>query len=107
MTGVGAVDALQVLRRCGFGGRRIFGDGGNTVTLHYRRQWRGVADVVLVYAEDDAEAYRAHDALDETDPFDLAARGDLHEEVLGTVVDVVAAVLRWPVPEGWRGHFSP
>jgi hypothetical protein len=96
-----AIAGLRLLRRYGFGGRRVFGDGGNTMTLHYRRTWHGVSDVVLVYAEDDAEGYRTDDVLNDTRPFDLASHAGLQEEVIGTVCEVVDAVLSWSDPECW------
>lgn len=105
-----ATEALKALLRIGFGGRKLYGQHGELCTLHYRRQWRRVSDVVLVYAADDAEAYRATAdviTLDDPDPFAYAARPDLQQEVVGTVVDVVAAVLNWPTPEDWPSHFPP
>ena len=100
-----AIAALQRLRAEGFGGRRILGDRGRTCTLHYRRSWRGVSDVVLVFGEDDAEAYRADDSIDDANPFEIASRRDLQEEVVGTVLDVVTAVLSWPTPTSWPSHY--
>ncbi|WNV87871.1 hypothetical protein [Umezawaea sp. Da 62-37] len=95
---VDPIDALHLLRRIGFGGGRLFGARGNTTALHYRRSWRGVSDVVLVYSENDAEAYRADDPLQvDGDPLDLACRPDLLCEVVGTVAEVVAEVTTWPV----------
>ncbi|MFD8497991.1 hypothetical protein [Amycolatopsis sp. NPDC059657] len=92
------VDDLRTLRRLGFGGRRIFGDHGRSVTLHYRRAWRELADVVLVYSEHDAAAYRADDTFDDADPFEPVEHPVLLEEAVGTVADVVAAVRTWPHP---------
>lgn len=63
----------------------------------FRRTWHGTDDVVFIFDEHDAEAYRANVTVRmETDPFALAERPDLAEEVTGTVVDVVATVLEWP-----------
>jgi hypothetical protein len=104
---VNPIDALQLLRSLGFVGQRILGDQGNTRTLHYRRTWRGISDVVLVYSPDDAEAYRADDVINEMDPFELASRSDLYQETAGSVAAVVAAVLRWPNPDSWPSHFPP
>ncbi|MFC9250647.1 hypothetical protein [Amycolatopsis thailandensis] len=98
-----AIDSLQLLRRMGFGGRRIFGDHGRTMTLHYRRTWCGISDVVLVYDEYDAEAYRCDDSFDDRDPFGLVAGPDLLEEAVGEVVDVVQRVREWPPPD-WSGY---
>lgn len=99
-----AIGHLQLLRRLGFGGRRIFGDRGRTITLHYRRTWHGVSDVVLVYGADDAEAYRTDDTIaSDDDPFGLAARPDLLEEAYGTVAQVVKKVRNWPAPD-WPGY---
>lgn len=102
-----AIEHLQLLRRLGFGGRRIFGDRGRTITLHFRRTWHGISDVVLVYGENDAEAYRTDDLIDHSDdnPFDLASRPDLLEESYGTVAQVVKKVCGWPPPD-WPGYAS-
>lgn len=103
-----AIDALQLLRAAAFGGRRVYAPSSQQVALHYRRTWRGVSDVVLVYGVDDAEAYRADDTLpffDDIALFELASRPDLQQEITGTVVDVVAAVLAWPSPAPWTSHF--
>lgn len=94
---VDPIDALQLLRRMGFSGRRLYSARGDTTVLHYRRTWFGSSDVVLVYAEDDAEAYRADGSLPlDADPLDLACRSDLVEEAVGTVAEVVATVTTWP-----------
>jgi hypothetical protein len=93
-----AVEHLQKLRRKGFGGGRIFTDHGRTLTLHYRRAWRGTVDVVLVYGENDAEAYRGDDRIDDEDPFALAWHPELEKTVVGTVEEVVTVVLSWPTP---------
>jgi hypothetical protein len=94
---------LRLLRRLGFGGRRIFGDRGRTITLHYRRTWHDVSDVVLVYNENDAAAYRTDDTIDDDDPFGLDSRPDLLEEARGTVAQVVTNVRFWPRPD-WPGY---
>ncbi|MFI9813428.1 hypothetical protein [Saccharothrix variisporea] len=83
-----AITALKALHDKGFQGREIRDDHG-LAGLRYRHDWGGGADVVLVRAEDDAEAYRADDSLGQIEP---------HREVAGTVVEVVAAVLSWPDP---------
>lgn len=90
------IDALQLLRRLGFHGRRLHDAHGNTTALHYQRTWRGVVDIVMVYAEDDAEAYRVDDSLPvDVNPLDLVCRPDLLIEAVGTVPDVVATVSTW------------
>ncbi len=95
---VDPIDALHLLRRVGFDARCLHGAGGDTTVLHYRRTWRGTCDVVLVYSESDAEAYRAGGSLPvDTDPLDLACRPDLLCEAVGTVVEVVAEVTTWPM----------
>jgi hypothetical protein len=101
------VAALQLLRHVGFSGRKLLSPKGFATTLHYRRRWRGIADVVLVYGPDDAEAYRAADFIDDHDPFEVAYREDLIEEVFGTVSEVVAAIVTWPNPPAWANHFQP
>ena len=100
-----AVDALQLLRANGFGARKVFDLRGKNAILHYRRSWRGVSDVVLVYAEDDAEAYRADDSINDLDPFEIASYDHLQHEDVGTVLEVVAAVMAWPTPESWPSYF--
>ncbi|NUT93288.1 MAG: hypothetical protein HOY78_14835 [Saccharothrix sp.] len=82
------ITALKALHDKGFRGREIRDDRG-LAGLSYRHDWGGGTDVVLVRAEDDAEAYRADDSLGQIEP---------HREVTGTVVEVVAAVLSWPDP---------
>ncbi|TKG61532.1 hypothetical protein [Prauserella endophytica] len=99
-----ATVALQLLRHHGFGGRKIFGEHGTVVVLHYRRTWNSISDVVLVYGEYDAEGYRADDTVDDYAPLALASHPGLHAEVVGTVTEVVAVVLAWPEP---RHHFRP
>ncbi|GAA0222283.1 hypothetical protein GCM10010492_20560 [Saccharothrix mutabilis subsp. mutabilis] len=82
-------EALKALHDKGFRGLGI-GDAHGLAEVRYRHGWAGGADVVLVRAEDDAEAYRADDSLGQVEP---------QREVSGTVVEVVAAVLGWPDPE--------
>jgi hypothetical protein len=90
------IDALQLLRRLGFHGRRLHDAHGNTTALHYQRTWRGVVDIVMVYAEDDAEAYRIDDSLSvDVHPLDLVCCPDLLIEAVGTVLEVVATVSTW------------
>ncbi|MEJ2852203.1 MULTISPECIES: hypothetical protein [unclassified Saccharothrix] len=91
--GPDAITALKALHDRGFQGREIRDDHG-LAGLRYRHDWVGGADVVLVRAEDDAEAYRADDSLGQIEP---------HREVAGTVVEVVAAVLSWPDPPDGDG----
>jgi hypothetical protein len=99
------IDALQLLLANGFGGRKVFDLSKKNAILHYRRTWRGVSDVVLVYAENDAEAYRGDDSINDLDPFEVASYNHLECENVGTVLEVVAAVMRWPKPEAWVSHF--
>jgi hypothetical protein len=95
------MQALQLLRHIGFNGRKLLSPKGYATTLHYRRRWRGIADVVLVYSATDAEAYRAHDLISDLDPFEVASRTDLLQESVGTVTEVVAAIVAWPNPPAW------
>ena len=63
---------------------------------------RGVAGVVPVYAEDDAEA----DGVFDDRPYELATRPCLQEDVAGIVSEAVAPVLRWPDPDQRSGYCS-
>ncbi|MEU7528488.1 hypothetical protein AB0A74_22345 [Saccharothrix sp. NPDC042600] len=90
-------EALKALHDKGFRGLGI-GDAHGLAEVRYRHGWAGGADVVLVRAEDDAEAYRADDSLGQVEP---------QREVSGTVVEVVAAVLGWPDPGTDPGTTEP
>lgn len=87
-----AVAALRRLREFGFTGQRVFNADGHLDAVYYTRTYRGLREVVLVYSETEALAYRARDVLDDTDP--LYAPPDTVEwRQHGDVATVVAALL--------------
>jgi hypothetical protein len=92
---VNAIDALRALGDRGFGSCEVRDQHGLTA-LGFRHKWDGVSDVVLVHAQNDAEAYRADDSFGQPE-FPTSAVA--HREAVGTVVEVVAAVLDWPEPD--------
>lgn len=87
-----AVAALRRLREFGFAGQRVFNTAGTLDAVYYTRTYRSLREVVLVYSETEALAYRARDILDDTDP--LYAPPDTVEwRQHGDVVTVVSALL--------------
>lgn len=96
-----SIQLLESLRQHGFRGHRLCDRRGRVTTLEYRRTWRGVVDVVLVFGEDDAEAYRGDDRIADEDPFALAWQPQLERTAFGTVAEVVPIVLSWPAPGAW------
>lgn len=93
-----AVEQLRRLYRFGFNGERLFNQDGHLDLIHYTRDFQGVREVVLVYSERQALAYRTRDLLDLDNPLrttDNAVEWYLH----GDVVTVVNALLSLPIPE--------
>jgi hypothetical protein len=87
-----ALEQLYRLRRLGFRGERLFNEDGHLDAVYYTRDWRGVREVVLVYSEREALAYRTRDVLDGGNP--LYVDGDAVEwRRHGDVVTVVNALL--------------
>jgi len=98
-----AVEQLRRLRRFGFNGERLFNQNGHLDLIHYTRDFRGVREVVLVYSERQALAYRTRDMLDLDNPLratDNAVEWRLH----GDVVTVINALLSLPIPEPQPGE---
>ncbi|MDQ3765059.1 MAG: hypothetical protein M3460_27200 [Actinomycetota bacterium] len=93
-----AIEQLRRLCRFGFNGERLFNQDGQLDLVHYTRDFQGVREVVLVYSERKALAYRTRDMLDPESPLHVtenAVEWRLH----GDVVTVVNALLSLPVPE--------
>lgn len=91
------IEQLRRLCRFGFHGERLFNQDGHLDLVHYTRDFRGVREVVLVYSEDKALAYRTRDMLDPDSPLHItenAVQWRLH----GDVVTVVNALLSLPTP---------
>jgi hypothetical protein len=92
-----AIEQLRRLCRFGFNGQRLFNHDGDLDLVHYTREFQGMREVVLVYNEQEALAYRTHDLLDPDSPLHLtenAVEWRLH----GDVVTVVNALLSLPTP---------
>lgn len=102
MTSGVVVDGHHQLCHHGFSGRPIYGAHGRMTLLHYRRQWRcGSVDVVLIFAEGDAEAYRTDQVDDQIyipDPLNVESLPNVEFPIVGSVDEVVDDVLTWPEP---------
>lgn len=95
-----AIEQLRRLCRLGFNGERLFNQDGHLDLVHYTRDVQGVRDVVLVYSEDQALAYRTRDTLDPDSPWHVtenAVEWRLHGDVV-TVVNALLAPGPPPVP---------
>lgn len=93
-----AIEQLRRLCRFGFDGQRLFNHDGDLDLVHYTRDFQGLREVVLVYNEREALAYRTRDMLDPDSPLHItenAVEWHLH----GDVVTVVNALLSLPTPE--------
>lgn len=99
MTFSPGVAAVQRLVRIGFDRTPVFGEDGELDVLIFRRDWHGWREVVLVYSEREARAYRV--------PIEFARRDPLYVESdtaqiltpLADVVSVVYALLKdWTPP---------
>ncbi|MGH3770122.1 MAG: hypothetical protein ACRDRW_01755 [Pseudonocardiaceae bacterium] len=91
-------EQLRRLCRFGFNGQRLFNPDGCLDLVHYTREFQGMREVVLLYSEEDALAYRTHDMLDPDNPLRIsenAVEWHLH----GDVVTVINALLSLPTPE--------
>ncbi|MGH3933626.1 MAG: hypothetical protein ACRDS1_01355 [Pseudonocardiaceae bacterium] len=96
-----AIEQLRRLCRFGFHGERLFNQHGHLDLVLYTRDFRGVREVVLVYSEHNALAYRTRDTLDPDSPLHItehAVEWRLH----GDVVTVVNALLSLPPPPNRR-----
>lgn len=93
-----AIEQLRRLCRFGFNGQRLFNHDGDLDLVHYTREFQGLREVVLVYSEQEALAYRTHDMLDPDSP--LHSTGNAVEwRLYGDVVTVINALLSLPTPE--------
>lgn len=92
-----AIEQLRRLCRFGFHGERLFNQDGHLELVHYTRHFRGVREVVLVYSERKALAYRTRDMLDLESPLD-AIENAVEWHLHGDVVTVVNALLSLPPP---------
>jgi hypothetical protein len=63
-----AIEQLRRLCRFGFNGERLFRHDGDLDLVHYTRELQGMREVVLVYNEAEALAYRTHDMLNPDNP---------------------------------------
>jgi hypothetical protein len=97
-----AIEQLRRLYRFGFHGERLFNHDGDLKLIHYTRDIRGLREVVLVYNERKALAYRTRDLLDPDSP--LAVTENMVEwSFHGDVVTVVNALLSLPAAGGGVG----
>ncbi|MGH3961854.1 MAG: hypothetical protein ACRDRY_01150 [Pseudonocardiaceae bacterium] len=92
-----AIEQLRRLYRFGFTGERLFNQDGQLQLVHYTRHFRGAREVVLVYSERTALAYRTRDMLDLESPLD-ATENAIEWRLHGDVVTVVNALLSLPTP---------
>lgn len=92
-----AIEQLRRLCRFGFTGERLFNQDNHLELVHYTRHFRGVREVVLVYSERKALAYRTRDRLDVESPLDVAENA-IEWRLHGDVVTVVNALLSLPTP---------
>jgi len=91
-----ALAELHHLRRLGFHDEPILGDHGEVEVVYFTRRWQGWREVVLVYSEHEARAYRVR-SMGVTDNLlyiDSAAIDRLIP--LEDVVTVVHALLSGP-----------
>jgi hypothetical protein len=91
------IEQLRRLCRFGFHGERLFNSDGHLDLVHYTRDLQGMREVVLVYSERKALAYRTRDMLDPDSPLHVtenAVEWRLH----GDLVTVVNALLSLPTP---------
>ncbi|MGH3763699.1 MAG: hypothetical protein ACRDS0_00650 [Pseudonocardiaceae bacterium] len=96
------IEQLRRLCRVGFRGERLFNHAGDLALVHYTRDVQGLREVVLVYSDHRALAYRTRDLLDLDSPLhvtDNAMEWRLH----GDVVSVVNALLSLPAVGGGVG----
>lgn len=93
-----ATEMLRRLRRLGFVPQRILDAGGAFSALYYVRAVHQVHEVVLVWTEDEALAYRSTDMFDEHNPLAQPVAGTLLWRYVGDVVTVVHALLSLPAP---------
>lgn len=92
-----AIEQLRRLCRFGFHGERLFNQNGHLDLVHYTRDFQGVREVVLVYSERTALAYRTRDLLDPDSPLHITGNAvDWH--LHGDIVTVVNALLSLPTP---------
>jgi hypothetical protein len=92
-----AIEQLRRLCRFGFHGERLFNQNGHLDLIHYTRDFQGVREVVLVYSERTALAYRTRDLLDPDSPLHITENAvDWH--LHGDIVTVVNALLSLPTP---------
>lgn len=93
-------ELLERLEHQGFHGHVLLDRQGQATTVEYRRVWRSreVADVVLVFSETDAHAYRGDERADPADPFALTWPVKVEQSAHGSLLQVVGAVRDWPAP---------
>lgn len=92
-----AIEQLRRLCRFGFTGERLFNQDNHLELVHYTRHFRGVREVVLVYSERKALAYRTRDRLDVESPLDVAENA-IEWRLHGDVVTVATRCCRCPRP---------
>jgi hypothetical protein len=90
-----AIEQLRRLCRFGFRGERLFNQHGHLDHVHYSREVGGVREVVVVYSESTALAYRTRDLLDPDSPLDITENA-VEWRPHGDVVTVVNALLSLP-----------
>ncbi|HET9256294.1 MAG TPA: hypothetical protein VFO16_14005 [Pseudonocardiaceae bacterium] len=92
------IEQLRRLSRFGFHGERLFDHDGDVELLYYTRDSHGVREVVMVYGEHSALAYRTRDLLDPESPLRVSGNA-LEWRLHGDVVTVINALLSLPSPE--------
>ncbi|MGH3774799.1 MAG: hypothetical protein ACRDRR_03530 [Pseudonocardiaceae bacterium] len=92
-----AIEQLRRLCRFGFTGERLFNQDGQLQLVHYTRHFRGAREVVLVYSERTALAYRTRDMLDLESPLHVtenAIEWRLHGDVVTVLKDLLVHTRR-------------
>lgn len=97
MSGNPAIEQLRRLCRFGFHGQRLFNHDGGLDLVQYTREFQGLREVVLVYREGEALAYRTRDLLDPERPWHIPENA-MEWRLYSDIVTVVNALLSLPTP---------
>lgn len=99
MTNSPGIAAVQRLLRLGFDRIPVLGEDGDPEVLIFRRDWRGWREVVLVYSEWEARAYRTPARFASSNPLYVPPGTAETLIPLADVVSVVYALLKgWTPP---------
>jgi hypothetical protein len=101
VSGNPAIEQLRRLCRFGFTGQRLFNHDGGLDLVQYTREFQGLREVVLVYREGEALAYRTRDLLDPERPWH-STENAMEWRLYSDIVTVVNALLSLPTPRACR-----